>query len=314
MGYIALRRMRKWLLFLTTINFLGTIGWYGYIIYLISNSSSSLSSLQWEDWVLIASSIIFFGTYLYSVRSESPTGIHKLLRAFLLLIPTGLVLYIRLHYIVLMLQLFERTPEYFVGRRPFGCGDWSCYLENTLVFYNTIVALFVLVEIGMALAWGHTSHQFQFGAHGYVDSTGTGGGNEVVLGGSPDHPQPQAYYSQMQQLQPQQQRTSYYPHAQQPILLDQQQQQHSPYKIDNNVQPQYLYQQPQYPTLPQQQQPPPSPSLPPPPRQPSPGYVPQALQYEILQQQQLQQQQQQQWQRQSFSQPANYVSYSGSGY
>ncbi|KAK3839541.1 MAG: hypothetical protein JOS17DRAFT_190250 [Linnemannia elongata] len=314
MGYVALRRMRGWVLFLVTFNFLFTIGWYSYLRYL------GPSTLLWGDWVLILSAIIYLVSYIYSLRSSPRTGKgYKYLRAFLLLIPTVLILYLRLHYIALINELYSNSTY-----TPFQCRDISsymCYLRNTVFFWSLITAFFVLFEIGMTLAWGplEAPHQFGSANGGYSHDA-----NVVMVSPQPYYPQQQQYYPNM---------------AQQPVMLNQQ---NPSYKIDNVQQPYpLLYQQPlqqqqqqQHPYQPQpaipggyisQQQPtspggyitqqPPSPgghASQPSPRasftsQPSPGagYISQAEQYELLQQQQQQQQMLQQQQRQqSFAQPA----------
>ncbi|KAF9546137.1 hypothetical protein EC957_010123 [Mortierella hygrophila] len=317
MGYVALRRMRGWVLFLVTFNFLFIIGWYCYVGYIIEQDkkSGSSGSLLWGDWVLIFSAIIYLISYIYSLRSSPRTGKgYKYIRAFLLLIPTVVILYLRLRYVAFV-------NENYGSSSPFECtyiGDYICYLWNTIFFWNLITAFFIVFEIGATLAWGPLEAPHQFGGPngGYSQDA-----NVVMVS-------PQSYYPQQQ----------YYPNmAQQPVLLDQQ---NSSYKIDNNVQQPYphLYQQPlqqqQHPYQPQpatpggyitQQQPtspggyisqqPPSPgghASQPSPRasftsQPSPGagYISQVEQYELLQQQQQQQQMLQQQQRQqSFAQPA----------
>ncbi|KAF9328598.1 hypothetical protein BGZ91_000931 [Linnemannia elongata] len=318
MGYIALRRMRGCVLFLVTFNFLFTIGWYSYIGYLMHHDKrpGHFYSLLWDDWVLILSAIIYLFTYIYSLRSSPRTGNgYKCIRAFLLLIPTVLVLYLRLHFVALV------NEELGVSQSVFECTniqDYDCYLMNTVFFWSLITSFFVVFEIGMTLAWGplEAPHQFGGANGGYSQDA-----NIVMVSPQPYYPQQQQYYPNM---------------AQQPVLLDQQ---NSSYKIDNNVQQPYplLYQQPlqqqqQYPYQPQpstpggyitQQQPtspggyisqqPPSPgghAAQPSPRasftsQPSPGsgYISQAEQYELLQQQQQQMLQQQQ-RHESFAQPA----------
>jgi hypothetical protein len=325
MGYIALRRMRGCVLFLVTFNFLLTIGWYSYIGYnLVQDKKAGLKTfdLLWGDWVIISSAIIFFITYIYSFRSSPRDGKgYKFLRSFLLLVPTVLVLYIRLHYVDLIVKAY---PGGASRQILLLCPSFSiCYLKNTMFWWGVITAFFILFEIGMTLAWGPMEappHQFGGTLGGYSQDP-----NVAMVS-------PQSYYPQQQQ--------PYYPHvAQQPVLLNHQD---PVYKIDTGVQQPYpqLYQQPQqtqqkqHPYQPQpaipggyitQQQPtspggyisqqPPSPGghVPQPsPRasftsQPSPraGYISQAEQYELLQQQQIQQQQFQQQQRQqSFAQPA----------
>ncbi|KAF9148553.1 hypothetical protein BG015_009709 [Linnemannia schmuckeri] len=321
MGYIVLRRMRGWVLFLVTFNFLFTIGWYSYLGYLIEQNKKYRidDGLFWGDWVYIVSGIIFFFTYIYSLRSSPRAGRgYKFARTFLLLIPTILVLYLRIDFIALV---SGRRATYNVS--PFVCTyieDYICFLSNTIFWWSLITAFFVLFEIGMTLAWGpmEAPHQFGGALEGYSQDA-----NVVMVS-------PQPIYSQQQQ---------YYPHmAQQPVLLNQQ---HPGYKIEDGVQQPYplMYQQPlqqqqHHPYQPQptspggymtQQQPaspggyisqqPPSPgghAPQPSPRasftsQPSPGagYISQAEQYELLQQQQQQQQMLQQQQRQqSFAQPA----------
>ncbi|KAK5827796.1 hypothetical protein F5H01DRAFT_332260 [Linnemannia elongata] len=321
MGYVALRRMRGWVLFLVTFNFLFTIGWYSYLLYLsqLNGRYGPDYSLLWGDWVLITSAIIYLFSYIYSLRSSPRTGKgYKYMRAFLLLIPTVLILYLRLHFVALVNELQGSSAH-----SPFDCAaleDVTCYLSNTVFFWSLITAFFVIFEIGMTLAWGPLEAPNQFGGinGGYSQDA-----NVVMVN-------PQQYYLQQQQNYPNM--------VQQPVLLNQQ---NPSYKIDNNVQQPYpvLYQQPlqqqqQHPYQPQpsipggyisQQQPtspggyisqqPPSPgghASQPSPRasftsHPSPGagYISQAEQYELLQQQQQQQQMLQQQQRQqSFAQPA----------
>ncbi|KAF9124668.1 hypothetical protein BGW39_007977 [Mortierella sp. 14UC] len=235
---------------------------------------------------------------------------YKILRTILLLIPTGFILGLRLHFIIVLLKYIK--PQ---GRPPFECsGETSpdCYLGNTQFWFSLITGFFVLFEIGMTVAWGPLERPLQYGGTGYVEEA-----NDVFV--SPDRTQ--SYYPQMQQQQQQQQQQGFYP--QQPILL-----QSPSHKIDQSVTPQQpypqLYQQPQQqnPYLPQQQyqqpfvqqqhqqqrsQPSPQPS----PQPSTRGYISQAEQYEMLQQQQYQQQQQQLQQQHSFVQPAPYNPSSG---
>ncbi|KAF8930692.1 hypothetical protein BGZ47_000444 [Haplosporangium gracile] len=321
MGYIVLRRMRGLVLFLVTFNFLFTIGWYSYTAYLIEHNQTRWphDGILWGDWVIIISAVIFFCTYIYSLKSSPRAGRgYKFARTFLLLIPIILVLYLRLDYVALVLRLLDDRDL-----SPFVCSyipDYDCFLRNTVFWWSLITAFFILFEIGMTLAWGPMEAPHQFG----------GALGEYSQDANVAMVSPQLNYLQQQQ---------YYPHmAQQSVSLNQQ---YLGHKIDNGVQQPYpiLYQQPlqqqqHHPYQPQSTSPggyiaqqqlassggyiaqqPPSPGGYAP--QPSPrasftsqsspgaGYISQAEQYELLQQQQQQQQMLQQQQRQqSFAQPA----------
>ncbi|KAK3839537.1 MAG: hypothetical protein JOS17DRAFT_729389 [Linnemannia elongata] len=248
MSTIALRRMRIWLVFLTTTILFIVIAQY---IYAAIRLKSYLR-LDWEDGVVIASVPILFFSYLYALKSTRPLKLHKFLRAFLMLIPTALNMYVNFHYLATYLRLTsaDNNPTAKPEER-FQCeGSPACSLTWSLVFMSIIMDFFVLCEVVMTLVWGSLvgkGHQFGGVGGGYAQDA-----NVIVV--SPDQPQQvlpqQGYYGQQQQQQ------AYYPVMQQqaPILqqpLSQQQQLcHQSVALDPN--PQYQQQQFQQQLPPQQ--------------------------------------------------------------
>ncbi|KAG0278038.1 hypothetical protein BGZ95_004838 [Linnemannia exigua] len=230
MGQIQLRQMRKWMVFITTLNLIGMLAWYGYVGYLIENSSGG-RRLLWGDWSIIISAIGFFFAYVFSLRGTTAVAIHKYLRAFLFLVPTGVVLYITCNTINRVLEVYSSAPSTYYRRTPpFQCmlGDYRCFLVYTNLFMSLITALFVAIEVGMTVAWGPLEKKHQFGAHGYAQNA-----NVIIV--SPDLPyqqqqqplyylphqqqsQQQPLYPQMQQVQRQEEQQPGLP-PQQAILV-----------------------------------------------------------------------------------------------
>jgi hypothetical protein len=237
--------MRIWLIVLTTITVILLTAQY---IYAAIRLKSYLR-IDWKDWIAILSVVTLFFSYIYAFKSTRPSKLHKGLRAFLMLIPTVLNMYVNFDY--LARYMHQTSKDYSPTARPeerFQCdGNSNCLLTWSLVFVSIILTFFVLCEIVMTLMWGPLQKVHQFGgAHGgYAQDA-----NVIVV--SPD--QPQAFYGGQQPLQQQ----AYYPATQQqaPILLQQQQQQqhqqfyHQSVALDPN--PQY-HQQPQFQQSPPQQ-------------------------------------------------------------
>ncbi|KAK3848514.1 MAG: hypothetical protein J3R72DRAFT_429169 [Linnemannia gamsii] len=206
MGQIQLRQIRKWMVFITTLNLIGMLAWFGYFGYMIEDrksrgyySRSNTWRLLWSHWAIIISAIGFFFAYIFALRGTTTIAIHKYLRAFLFLVPVGVVLYITCSTINTVLEFTSKS--YGRGASPFLCypEDYACYLFNTNLFMSLITALFVVIEVGMTLAWGPLEKKHQFGAHGYAQNA-----NVIIV--SPDQP-----YQQQQQQQP----LYYLPHQQQ---------------------------------------------------------------------------------------------------
>ncbi|KAK5827793.1 hypothetical protein F5H01DRAFT_399389 [Linnemannia elongata] len=231
MSQIRLRQLRKWMVFIATLNLLGMLAWYGYLAYYNEQAKKygdNEATLLWGDWVVIISAIGFFIFYILSLRGSGFQNVHKYVRTFLLLVPTIVVLYLTCNAIHLELQAYSEyaSSGYDYGA-PFTCGDisnYSCYLQYTNMFMGLISALFVVIEVGVTLAWGplEKAHRFGGAQGGYIQNA-----NVILV--SPDlpyqHQQQQQYYFPQQQQQFQQQQ-AYYPHMQQlqhppqqPILI-----------------------------------------------------------------------------------------------
>ncbi|KAF9101341.1 hypothetical protein BGX29_005788 [Mortierella sp. GBA35] len=249
MGELALGRMRKWMVFVSTFNILVLIG------FCATRSDGS----SWGDLIMIPA-IIYFFLYLFLVLqgktilgTKIQTGfyccglrIHKCLRAFLLLGPTVFILYVFLAGIISDASIYEfnvehgyynRYPEEFKSD-PFACKTTECYFFQAFRLTYVITGLFVVIEIGTTLAWGSAPerrHLFGGANGGYAENANI----ILVSPDQPPYPQQQPLYNpQMQQQQQlyQQQQQLY----QQPIVLE-----NSTFKIDNNPQPQYPIQQQQ---------------------------------------------------------------------
>ncbi|KAF9130071.1 hypothetical protein BGX30_013644 [Mortierella sp. GBA39] len=94
MSQIRLRQLRKWMVFITTLNFLGMIAYYGYNGYEIELGKKygyNDGNLRWGDWTIIISAIGFFIFYILSLRGSGFQNVHKYLRTFLLLVPTIMI-------------------------------------------------------------------------------------------------------------------------------------------------------------------------------------------------------------------------------
>ncbi|KAG0289590.1 hypothetical protein BGZ96_006877 [Linnemannia gamsii] len=233
MSQIRLRQMRKWMVFIATLNLLGMLIYYGYLGYYIENqkrySYYNSSPLLWGDWVTIITAIGYFIFYIFALRGVGFQNIHKYLRAFLLLIPTIAMLYLTCKIINITLLNYNGDHSYGSGYDsdfpgPFDClsiENYGCYMSYTNLFMSLITALFVVIEIGMTLAWGPLEKAHQFGTQGYIQNA-----NVILV--SPDQPyqqqQQQFYYPQQPQQQfqyqqgfhPQMQQLQHPP--QQPIL------------------------------------------------------------------------------------------------
>ncbi|KAG0278037.1 hypothetical protein BGZ95_004837 [Linnemannia exigua] len=243
MSTIALRRIRIWLLLLTTLCVILVIAQYAYAAVRLG----TLLKLVWQDWGAIISIVILFFSYIYTLKGQPHPRLHKYLCAFLIFIPTIMILYINFDYLARYLKSTSLQPE-----RRFVCpaSNANCLLHWSMLFVSIIMAAFVLIEVGMTLAWGPLEKVHQYGvAHGYAQNA-----NVVIV--SPDQPQQQLHYPQQQQ--------GYYPqHQQAPIPMQCQQQQlyqyQQPVALDPN--PPYQQQATQFykqqappPLLPQQQQ------------------------------------------------------------
>ncbi|KAK3848513.1 MAG: hypothetical protein J3R72DRAFT_429168 [Linnemannia gamsii] len=238
MSTIALKRMRVWLLVLSTLCVILVIAQYTYSTVRVG----ALLRLAWQDWGAIISTVILFFSYIYALKGQPHPRLHKYLRAFLILIPTIIILYIN----SVFLERYRPRPE-----ARFVCASASCLLRWSTAIVSIIMGAFVLIEVGMTLAWGPLEKTHQYGgAHGYAQDA-----NVVIV--SPDQlqqHQQQLYYPQQQQ--------GYYPQQQQAPIPMQYQQQHpyqyqQPVTLDSN--PPYQQQstqffQQQQPSPPQQQQ------------------------------------------------------------
>ncbi|KAF9099829.1 hypothetical protein BGX23_011429 [Mortierella sp. AD031] len=191
MSAIALRRMRIWLLFLTLVTVIIVTAQYAYAYDSRKNSYYLPPlALVWQDWGEIIAVVILFLSYIYAFKG--PHKLHKYLRALLMLIPAVLILYINLDF----LAKYLRNTSTRTGLR-FQCNEPDCYLTWTLVFLSIVLGFFVLIEVGMTLAWGPMVKPHQYGMHGYAQDA-----NVIIV--SPDQPQPQAFYplhQYQQQLQ-----------------------------------------------------------------------------------------------------------------
>ncbi|OAQ29454.1 hypothetical protein K457DRAFT_19258 [Linnemannia elongata AG-77] len=181
MSQIRLRQLRKWMVFVTTLNFLGMLAWYGYLAYYNEQAKKygyNVAPLQWSDWAVIISAIGFFIFYILSLRGSGFQNVHKYLRTFCS------------WYLLL----------------------WSCTLPYTNMFMGLITALFVVIEIGATLAWGPLeaqAHRFGGAKGGYVQNA-----NVILVSPDQSYQQQQQYYYPQQQQQFQQQQ-AYSPYMQQ---------------------------------------------------------------------------------------------------
>ncbi|KAG0300200.1 hypothetical protein BGZ97_003344 [Linnemannia gamsii] len=232
MGQIQLRHMRIWMVVITTFNLVGMLAYYGYLAYDIERRkrngyydyySSESPNLLWGDWATIITAIGYFIFYIFALRGTGFQQIHKYLRAFLVLAPNIVMLYLTcnvIHITLLNYDMSYGNGGYYDVPGPFDCrpsDNYLCFLSYTNLFMSLITALFVVIEIGMTLAWGPLvkAHQFGGARGGYAPDA-----NVVLV--SPDQPylhqqqhyyypqqpqqqfQQQGYLPQMQQLPPQQ--------------------------------------------------------------------------------------------------------------
>ncbi|KAF9273114.1 hypothetical protein BGZ68_001779 [Mortierella alpina] len=173
---MVLRRLRIWLIFLSTVILFTVATEY---ILAVDYRRYSGVHLHWQDWTIIITTVIFFVAYVYSLKGKP--FVNKFLRAFLLFVCAVLVLYLNLGVIA-------REARYLSGR--FGCDSVLCVFYWLNAFLSTFFGFFALFEIALTLKTGPLQIQNQYGRYGYGDQA-----NVLIV--SPDHPE--GYYLGAQQ-------------------------------------------------------------------------------------------------------------------
>ncbi|KAG0281192.1 hypothetical protein BGZ95_006018 [Linnemannia exigua] len=164
--------MRIWVAFVTFINLSVAIALYSYHADQIDHSRKQGNldeaydtDLGWRDYCSIITSVILFGIYAYSVwtRNRVTSLIqNKFLRAILILIPTGLLLYIHCGAIDSLVRAqnyinasrMNRYPDSYESYKfnSFVCPKEVpfCFLLLSNYFLSVITGVFVLVEVAMS--------------------------------------------------------------------------------------------------------------------------------------------------------------------
>ncbi|KAK3831928.1 MAG: hypothetical protein J3R72DRAFT_454484 [Linnemannia gamsii] len=164
--------MRIWVAFVTFISLSVTISYYGYVASQISYAREQggwegyYTSLRWGDICSIITAVILFGIYAYSActRNKVTSLIqNKFLRAILILIPTGLLLYLNCHVIngLIFIQntvnestknSFEDSYDESFKLNMFVCDKEIplCFLMLSHIFLAVITGVFVCVEVVMS--------------------------------------------------------------------------------------------------------------------------------------------------------------------
>ncbi|KAG0363333.1 hypothetical protein BGX24_004907 [Mortierella sp. AD032] len=166
--------MRIWVAFLTFINFSVTISFFTYYAALTDLTrqvdpldESNSTGLEWGDICSIIIAVMLFGIYAYSAYTRDKVNSliqNKFLRAILILIPTGLFLYINCEYInrfrIVQISMDEFTRNLLaehpnMAMKPANVlvcdkDDPYCFLMLTQIFLAVITGLFVVVEVAMS--------------------------------------------------------------------------------------------------------------------------------------------------------------------
>lgn len=145
----ALRRLRMWIVLLSLLN-MGVIA-----VSLLSDG------LDLYHIILAFLAIVFFFSYFYSLKGEP--FIHKYLRAFLMLVLIGFLLFLSFVFIM-------------------GRGHCECPLFWINSSLGVIIGFFSLFEIGLTLKTGPLAPKSRYGQNGNRDQA-----NVVIV--SPDQPQ-----------------------------------------------------------------------------------------------------------------------------
>ncbi|KAK3848505.1 MAG: hypothetical protein J3R72DRAFT_500271 [Linnemannia gamsii] len=140
--------MMIWVAFVTSINLAVTIASYAYNVHILG-------------LVSIATSVILFGCYVYSVwtRNKYTSPIQsKFLRSVLILIPTGLLLFVHIQMIVNLSQdeeegnkylnnLYDDRFEVIFESSSYACeAEAYCFMTGSHLVLGIITGVFALVE------------------------------------------------------------------------------------------------------------------------------------------------------------------------
>ncbi|KAF8929478.1 hypothetical protein BGZ58_008916 [Dissophora ornata] len=231
----ALRRLRIWLIILSTLMVITMAVFYGYWshLYIALNYSVPMAP---EDWCNIVLSVLIFFSYIYALKGKP--YLHKVLRAFFMLFLSVFILYISIRSIV-------GAVQYYPTGSAFTCDPSypPCYIYWAFTFICVITGFFAILELAVTLKTGplQPGSQQTYGRYGYGTEA-----NIVVV--SPDQAQP-GVYPQYQQQQPGMvsPQPFYYPQQQQqPLMTGATSASDGAQKIDLQPQQQQYYQpQPQ---------------------------------------------------------------------
>ncbi|KAF9099834.1 hypothetical protein BGX23_011434 [Mortierella sp. AD031] len=155
---------------LASASLVATIAYYGHFGRVIAQARENgdlveeYAGLEWQDYMSIISGVVLFVTYLYSLWGK--TLVHKCIRAFLVLIPTVMLLYLSISALAHLIEFWDSAKrlrerynpnfdDYFVSHNPFSCGDSSdyhyCLAMNSNISIGLIAGVFALVEVTMSL-------------------------------------------------------------------------------------------------------------------------------------------------------------------
>ncbi|KAF9900787.1 hypothetical protein EC991_006890 [Linnemannia zychae] len=156
MSLSSVRKMRAWVLFLTTVSFALVITLYVLLVSTYDNSKTfSLKSPHYLE--IFASGFLFFA-YMYSLWCNLYT-LPKIVRAIIMSFLAIVLLVAEFMFLVDKIKGTNKTIHIpplsppaagTDNSNPFLCGptaDTACYVENSNQFVSIITGFFVLAEV-----------------------------------------------------------------------------------------------------------------------------------------------------------------------
>ncbi|KAF9130609.1 hypothetical protein BGX30_013449 [Mortierella sp. GBA39] len=185
MALSIVRKVRAFVLFLTTVNLGLTIATYIYISNLLSRNPSSGSAmfpLEPIHYLEIALATFLFFGYLYSLCCN----LYKLNRIFRVVLMSALAIALIVVQVIFMVDQINdnKTPDEdgdVSKLGPFSCqgGGNMCYVSNANLFVAIITGLFVLVEAVVTLVKEEKEEEKYFYEDG--DDDDSDGGSVIIF-------------------------------------------------------------------------------------------------------------------------------------
>ncbi|KAG0301008.1 hypothetical protein BGZ97_002980 [Linnemannia gamsii] len=165
----AIYKLRLWLALVCFANLVVVSVYYGWVIRNRNNEpkgffSKKLYVYNWADYGIIASSVILFLAYIYSLFVKKPLIRNRFVRAILMLLPGVFLLGVMLRSIRLLIDSFKLTsdssPDNFAVKiDPFTCIGFNkpegpCTVMKSYVIVPMITGFFVIIEVLVTLIRG----------------------------------------------------------------------------------------------------------------------------------------------------------------